>query len=128
MLIINTSDFALNAKNEIKDENGNLVFWSQPDFSYKQRVHVYDAQNEEIGYVQYKILSSQEHINFFDKTDKPIDMSDIKQVNKKTKWEYQLEKDNVICEVKENGSNVIIDIKDNEQINSCILLIFSLAE
>lgn len=128
MLIINNNTFALDARNEIMDENGNLKYWSQPDFSYKQRVHVYDNQDNEIGYVQYKILSCQEHINFFDNTDKPIDMSDLKQINVQSKWNYQISNGDIVCEVKENGNNVLIDVKDDNQINRCILFVFSLAE
>lgn len=128
MLIIDRNTFALNAKNEIKDEDGNLKYWSQPDFSYKQRVHIYDSQDNEIGYVQYKILSSQEHINFFDYTDKEIDMSDLMQINKQSKWNYQITKDDVICDVKENDDTVLIDVKDNNLVDKCILFIFSLAE
>ena len=29
--------------------NDNVVFWSQPDFSYKHRVHIYSNSNDEIG-------------------------------------------------------------------------------
>ena len=128
MLIIDNNTFALNAKNEIKDENGNLKYWSQPDFSYKQRVHVYDNQDNEIGYVQYKILSSQEHINFFDYTDKEIDMADLTQINKQSKWNYQIARNDVICEVKEDNNKVLIDIKDSNLVDKCILFIFSLAQ
>ena len=128
MLIIDSNTFALNVKNEIKDEKGNIKYWSQPDFSHKHRVHLYDNQDNEIGYVQYKILSSQEHINFFDYTDKEIDMSDLAQINKQSKWNYQITKDGEVCDVKENNGNILIDVKDNNLVDKCILFIFSLVE
>ena len=107
MLIIDKNTFALNARNEIRDENDNLAYWSQPDFSYKQRVHVYDSKDNEIGYVQYKILSIQEKINFFDAFDKPIDMFDLNQTNKTSKWNYEISKNDVICTVTEKENRVI---------------------
>lgn len=125
MLIINVENFALNNKNEILDESGKLIFWTQSDFAYKQRVHVYDSLNSEIGYVQFKVLSIQNGNEIFDSKDKQIDISEFMQVNKDSNWNYDIEcKGSIIANIKQGK----IEILDNCDINKCILFIISLAE
>lgn len=125
MLQINIENFALNNKNEIKDETGNLQYWTQPDFSYKQRVHIYNSQNNEIGYVQYKILSIQNGNEVFDKHDNPIDLHEYKQNNKTSDWNYDIEYNGVVIAKIIDGK---IDFIDNSNIDSSILFIFSLIQ
>ena len=126
MIIIDLNNFSLDAKNELVNENGELQFWSQPDFAYKKRVHVYDATNDEIGYVQYKILSIQKDVDVFDKKDKPININQY-SLEKIAPYEYNISKDNKqIMTSKKQNDKVIIDIK--EDINMCILLFYKLLE
>ena len=75
MLIMNIDNFSLNAKNKVFNNDGKLLYWSQPDFAYKNRLHVYDDSDAEIGYIQYKILSSQKENEIYDADDKRIDVS-----------------------------------------------------
>lgn len=125
MLLINIDNFELSNKNEILNENGELQFWSQPDFAYKQRVHVYDCLNNEIGYIQFKILSIQDGTSFFDYLDKQIDMSCFKQVNKLSKWNYDIEyNESIVARIREGQ----IEITNNCDIGKCILFIISKAE
>lgn len=125
MLIINIDDFALNKRNEILDETGKLIFWSQPDFAYKQRVHIYDDVNNEIGYVQYKILSIQEGNEIYDSFDSRLDLSGFKQLNMINIWTYDIELNgSIVASIKEGK----IEIADNSIINKCLLFIFSLIE
>lgn len=129
MLIINLDNFSLDSKNEIYDENEKLKYWSQYDFSYKHRVHIYDADDNEIGYVQYRILSTQESAKVFSKEDKEIDLSNISNSEFKDKWNYSIVNDgNVIASVRSDGDKAIIDIMNEQLFNECILYIFSLAE
>lgn len=129
MLIIDLNKFSLFEKNEIENENGSTQYWSQPDFSYKRRVHIYDSENNEIGYVQYKILSSQNEIGFYDKDDKPIILDDLQILYKKDEWNYSIVKNNNEIVLLEKVDNLVkIEIKDYSEINKCLLKVFSLAE
>lgn len=125
MLIIDINNFELSKRNEITDETGKVQFWTQPDFAYKQRVHIYDCLDNEIGYVQYKVLSIQNGNEIHDKEDKLIDINGFKKVNSQSNWNYEIEYNGaVICCVNEGK----IEIVDNSDINKCLLFIFSLIE
>ena len=76
MLCLNLKDLSIKNKNTICEETGLVKYWSQPDFAYKSRVHIYDSDDNEIGYVQYKILSIQDGNNCFYKDDKQIDLNE----------------------------------------------------
>lgn len=128
MLFINIDNFKLDKKTEIVDENGNLQFWSQPDFSYKCRVHVYDKNDNEIGYVQFKILTIQDKINYFNKEDKPIEMEDLKVIEQKSNFDYKVSSGlNEVMSVTKEDNRVTINVQE-EHINRCILLMYSLAD
>lgn len=125
MLIINKDKFDVNNKNLINNENGELQYWTQPDFSYKKRVHIYDRNDNEIGYVQYKILLCQDGNNFFSKEDKQIELNDWNYQNEKTEWNYDIYfKDILIANIVEDCSTVKITINDDSYINECLLMIF----
>lgn len=112
MLIINKDKFSIDCKNEILDENGSIKYWCQPDFAFKKRLHVYDEKNNEIGYVQYKILKSQDAVEYYNHNNNKIDISDYKIVG--DNWNVEiLHKDCVVLESKINGDYINIDIKDN---------------
>lgn len=129
MLIIDLEKFSLYSKNEIVNGNGNLQYWSQPDFSYKHRVHIYDKESNEIGYVQYKILSTQDTINYFDKEDKEISISNLTVKNKSGEWDYSIYKDNEqIASLNSKDNKVYIEINNDLEADKCLLLIFGLAE
>lgn len=129
MLIIDLEKFSLYSKNEIVNDNGNLQYWSQPDFSYKHRVHIYDKDSNEIGYVQYKILSTQDTINYFDKEDKEISISNLTVKNKSGEWDYSIYKDNEqIASLNSKDNKVYIEINNDLEADKCLLLIFGLAE
>lgn len=123
MLIIDLKEFSLDKKNIIKSEDGILQYWSQYDFAYKKRVHLYDDKDNEIGYVQYKILSCQNKASLFDKDDNEIDISDLKIINKKSAWQYDIEN---VAVVNIENDEVLIDIVDESKKDKCLLLIFSL--
>lgn len=129
MLNICLDKFSLNSKNEIVDDNGLLKYWSQYDFSYKRRVHVYDAENNELGYIQYRILSIQEKNDVYDKSDKIIDLSSFKQTEVVDKWNYTVLKDNeIVAYVQTKENKLEIDIKNKEVVDQCLLYVFSLVE
>lgn len=124
MLIIDLDNFALDKKSEINNEKGELQYWSQPDFAYKKRVHIYDNKDNELGYVQYKILSSQDGATYFTNDDKTVDLSDLKVINKNGDWQYDI--DNV-ASLKVDGNKVTIDIVDENKIKKGLLLIYGIA-
>lgn len=125
MLNIDINNFNLENRNEIKDDNGSVKYWSQKDFAYKKRIHVYDDVNNEIGYVQYKILSIQAGIEVYDRHDNLIDMKAFDVVNKTSRWDYEITcNGNSVCKV-ENGKIAVIDGSDT---NKCILFIFTQIE
>lgn len=124
MLIIDLDTFSLDKKDVINNEKGELQYWSQADFAYKKRVHIYDSNDNELGYVQYKILTSQDGPTFFNKEDKAIDVSDLRIINKVNNWQYEIEN---VASIKVDGNKVVIDIKDDSEIDRCLLLIYSIA-
>ena len=112
MLIINKDKFSIDCRNEIVDEDGNIKFWCQPDFAFKKRLHVYDENNNEIGYVQYKILKSQEAVEYYDHNNNKLDFSDYQVVG--DNWNIEITHNSaVVLKSEVNGENAIVDIKDN---------------
>ena len=123
MLIIDLNTFALDSKYEILNEKDELQYWSQPDFAYKKRVHIYDNKDNELGYVQYKILSCQDGATFFNKEDKDIDLSDLKIINIKGDWQFDIED---VASINVEVKKIMIDIVDEHKIDKCLLFIYSL--
>ena len=126
MLIINIDNFDINTKTEMNNGDGELKYWSQPDFSYKRRTHIYDSCDNEIGYVQYKVLSTQDNNSVFSKEDNPILLDDFYINNKQSIWNYDIFKDNnLIASIEENGGKVIIKILNEDYTEKCLLLVYS---
>ena len=122
MLYIDFNNFELNSRYEIKDEDGVVRYWSQSDFAYKQRVHIYDENDNEIGYVQYKILSIQDGVEYYSKDDIKLDLSNY-VIDNKDNGDYDIRNNGmVVCSVR--GGQ--IDIIDNN--NECLLLVYGLAK
>lgn len=115
---ISVKDFEISKKNEIIDENGNIKYWCQPDFSYKKRLHVYNSDNNEIGYVQYKVISLQSDVEYFDAADNKLDYSEYTFVEEKDSSFVVLYDGNKIATV----CNDTFEINDRE--DECLLFIF----
>lgn len=126
MLCLNLKDLSIKNINTICDETGLVKYWSQPDFAYKSRVHIYDSEDNEIGYVQFKILSIQDGINFFDKEDNPIEMKDFKVVNQKDEYNFEIINNDNIVYVNRKEDSLLIKYDKNIDLNRCILFIVSL--
>lgn len=124
-LKIDFTDFSINNKVEIQDIYNSVRYWSQPDFSYKKRVHIYDDKNNEIGYVQYIILSSQDEVLYFDKNNKPIDIKDYKVTKYTSELSYKLEyNESEVASINLVDNVCEIDIFDETHINNCLLKIY----
>ena len=125
MLIIDKETFGIGNKNLINNENGELQYWTQPDFSYKKRLHIYDKNDNEIGYVQYKILSCQEGNGFFSKEDKQINLDEWNYQNDKSEWNYDVYyKDALMSRIVNDDYLIKITINDDSYINECLFMIF----
>lgn len=112
MIIIDKNKFSINTRYDLLNENGNIEFWCQPDFAYKMRLHIYDKNNEEIGYVQYKILSIQDGVEYYDSKDNRLDFSNY-IINGKDN-NYEIIHDDVVVLKSILKENVIeVDVKDN---------------
>lgn len=112
MLIINKDKFSIQTKSEILDETDNVKYWCQPDFAFKGRLHVYDENNDEIGYVQYKILKSQDGVEYYDHKDNKINVDDYCIDGEG--FNLQITKNNsIVLNSKESDEKVMIDCKDN---------------
>lgn len=112
MITINKDKFSIVTRYDLLNENGNIEFWCQPDFAYKMRLHVYDKNNDEIGYVQYKILSTQDGVEYYDNKDNKLDLNSY-IVNGKD-YNYEITHNDVVVLksiLKEN--EIEVDVKDN---------------
>lgn len=124
-LIINSYKDYLTSKTIITDDEKNEIFWSQPDFSYKHRVHVYDKNNNEIGYVQYAILSSQQTNELYYANDTQMDLSvyDVKEL-KDSCTVYR--DNNKVMDILCNDNEIVITIDNEDIINDCLLIAFGI--
>ena len=126
MLTINTKEFSIYKRNEIVDENNVVKYWSQPDFAYKNRVHIYDTDNNEIGYVQYINLSIQEEVEVYDKNDNRIDINKYSYVNYNSQWQYSIKYNGEdLGNLNLKSENCEINITNSDLEDMCILFIFS---
>lgn len=122
---INIDNFTITTKCLATDDNQEVVFYSQPDFAYKKRLHIYNSNNEEVGYVQYKILSIQNCNELFDASDRKIDVDDIEVVYE-TNDILVKENGEVIMNIINNDNQISVDIKEIE--DKYILLLYSLIQ
>lgn len=112
MITLNKDEFSINTRYDLLNENGNIEFWCQPDFAYKMRLHVYDKNDDEIGYVQYKILSIQEKVEYYDNEDNKLDLSSY-IINGKD-YNYEIIHNDIVVLKSILKEDVIeIDNKDN---------------
>ena len=112
MITINKDKFSIATRYDLLNENGNIEFWCQPDFAYKMRLHVYDKNNDEIGYVQYKILSTQDGVEYYDNKDNKLDLNSY--IVKGKDYNYEITHNDVVVLksiLKEN--KIEVDVKDN---------------
>ena len=56
-------------KTQLKDENGQTVFWGIYDFAYKYRTRIFDGEDSELGYVQLDVGKSVPEVFFSDPAD-----------------------------------------------------------
>lgn len=124
MLEINLDNFSLLNRNEFINESGEMKFWSQKDFSYKHRIHVYDCSDNEIGYVQFKILSTQSGNELYTKEDKRIDISEYSISDYVDEFTYSIAlNNNVVAKIERKNNKAYLEIINNECLNECLLII-----
>ena len=112
MITINKDKFSIATRYDLLNEDGNIEFWCQPDFAYKMRLHVYDKNNDEIGYVQYKILSTQDGVEYYDNKDNKLDLNSY-IVNGKD-YNYEItHNDGVVLKSILKENEIEVDVKDN---------------
>lgn len=112
MIAINKDKFSIATRYDLLNEDGKIEFWCQPDFAYKMRLHVYDKNNDEIGYVQYKVLSIQDGVEYYDNKDNKLDLSSY--VVNGENYNYEIIHNDVVVLksiLKEN--EIKVDVKDN---------------
>ena len=57
---------------ELLDENGCLSYWGIYDFAFKYRTRIFDANDDEVAYVQKNIALTEDVVEFFDPGDQKI--------------------------------------------------------
>lgn len=124
MILKNYKNILAN-KVEIID-NDNVVFWSQPDFSYKHRVHIYSNSNDEIGYIQYKVTSNQNGNIICYPNDNIADISELSCIKIDDLHIRILDKGSEIGNIEYLGDDIIISINNNDIIDMYILFIYTL--
>lgn len=124
MIIVSEINEILNKKIKINNEKGEAVFWSQPDFSYKKRVHIYDRNDNEIGYVQYLITSSQKGNEVYDSFDHFIEFNNFKLVKNVNDYHiYFDEKEIAVCSISD--CKIKIELNNEQLLNKIILFLYS---
>lgn len=124
MLYIDIDKFNFYSINEIKDGKEEILYWTQYDFSFKKRLHLY-KNNFEIGYVQYDILSSNNCNECFDSNDKKIEYNDYKIINVIDENNYEIELLGEIKAIITKSNNILeISIKDEKLVDDIVLLVF----
>lgn len=124
-MIINGFRNIFNEKVEVLNDD-TVVFWSQPDFSYKSRVHIYNCNNTEIGYIQYKTTSTQIGNIVYFSDDEIVDLSSFSIDNQNDSKVSVLINDNIIGYFEYENENVIFSNVDSDFIDVYLLYIYSL--
>lgn len=112
MITINKDKFSIATRYDLLNEDGKIEFWCQPDFAYKMRLHVYDKNNDEIGYVQYKILSTQDGVEYYDNKDNKLDLSSYVVDGENYNYEI-IHNDVVVLKSILKENEIKVDVKDN---------------
>lgn len=133
ILTFEDKSFKLDSKTELKNEKGEIVYTCIYDFSYKKRIRILDKSNNEIAYIQFKILSSIDQITLYDKQDKQL--AYIKQNSE------VIEDDGLRCignydnyKIVDKNNNEImvlanntVNISDDNYILKCIMCLYVFA-
>lgn len=107
-------------------DNNSVVYWSQPDFSYKHRIHLYNVDNKEIGYVQYKVTSEQKDNYVFSCDDSVIDVSSYSYSKDDEGCINILLNNNKIANLKFVDDSIDISFNNNDAIDIMMLYIYSI--
>ncbi len=140
ILKFNRNDFSI-SKFEIKGINDELIYRGIYDFSYKNRLRIFDANDNELGYIQYKNLSSVNEIALFDIQDnrivyidkvddlnnievKPLDFHIIGDLNN---WDIKIvdNKNNILLETE---NELQINLIDEANLMNCLFCILAVAD
>ena len=65
-------------KTQLKNEEGNVLYWGIYDFAFKYRTRIYDSSDTEQGYVQLDLSRSVPEVVFYDNEDKPVGSMTVK--------------------------------------------------
>lgn len=120
-LYINKNELRIDNTFEIKDANGVTLYYCMPDFSYKKRLHLIDNKDNKIAYIQYKILTSQNGVSYFDSDDNMKDFSFFDIAKKDDYLCVCTKSNNIIFNVFEDDDKIVIDIKDDINVVDCVL-------
>lgn len=110
-------------KTEIKDEKGNVLYWGIYDFSFKHRTRIFDANDNEVVYVQKDISKEDNVVNFCDNQDKYLGGIVNNVVNPQGWIINNKSIDNVM-----HISDGCIEIVNEDDLLSCICVLFALIE
>lgn len=120
------SAFALNGKTELLNEIGELVYTCIYDFAYKNRIRILDNKNNELAYIQFKVISGVDQVTLYDKIDKPIAyIKDNTEVLLEDEW--KISNDKVLTKDGKEVMNVVdnvITINNDNDILKCIMCLF----
>lgn len=138
ILIFNRDDFSID-RFEIKDVDGVVLYHGIYDFSFKNRLRIFDKNDNELAYIQYKVSDSEKMIKLCDIEDKVI--SYIEQDNTLNNivvkpdnyvvlgdisdWDYKAVDINEKVILSTNNYEICVD--DNS-ILKCLFIILSMAD
>lgn len=120
-LLIDKSSCIADKKFEVMDLDNNVVYYCQPDFSYKKRLHLLDKKNNRIAYIQYKILSIQNDVEYYTFDDEKIDLSSYEMANIEEDKCSCLMNNSLVFTVCEDGGKIIIEMLDEANVVLCLL-------
>ena len=120
--LINLDNHIFDSKVNILDKNNNVAYFSQYDFSYKNRVHIYDNLDNEIGYVQYIIFKNQKDNLIYDKFDSLMEFNNWKIINESNKKNVYVNEE-IVMNIEDNKQ---IEILNEDLKDKCILFAYSL--
>lgn len=141
ILNFNRKEFSIN-KFEIKDVDGENRYWGIYDFSYKRRLRIFDKDNNELAYIQYRVSSLEKGITFYDVEDNKIayigqqdNLQDIvvepdnwKIVGDVSNWDIRI----IAADGRElmstNDKTHEINIMDDSDVLKCVFCVLAIAD
>lgn len=115
------NSFSLDGKTEFINEKGEIEYIGIYDFSYKKRIRILDKNNNEVAYIQFRVISDIDQITLFDKQDNQLAYIKLNDDTIQEDGYKKMGDDTSYKVIDKDGNEIMNVMKDEAIINGDVL-------